>query len=68
MNAFLDLLAKLLLVQSTTLLALSAARAHCWFMFNLLSTKASRPFSAEQLSSHPSPSLYLLQGVIPYQM
>lgn len=48
---FLYLLATLCLMQSKTHLAVSAASARCWFIFNLAFTWIPRSFFAEQLSS-----------------
>jgi len=51
------------------LLALFAARAHCWLMFVLLSTKGRRIFSAELLISQSvSRQPVLLPGALPYQL
>ena len=54
----LDLLVTLLLMQSR--IAAFAARAHCWFMFNLVSTP--RSFSIKLLSSWVTPSIYCAWG------
>ena len=44
-------------------LASLTARAHCWLMVNLSSTRTSRPLSAELLSSRSAPSLYSCMGL-----
>ena len=59
----LELLAALLLIQLKMLLASFAARAHCWLMFNLLSTRNSRSFSAELLPRQSASSLYCCTGL-----
>jgi len=41
-----------------------AARAHCWLMVNLSSTRTPRSLSAELLSSRSTPSLYWCHGYI----
>lgn len=54
----LDLLAMLFVTQPRRLLAFNAARPYCWLMFNLMSTKTSRSFSAKLLfQSGPQPVL-----------
>ncbi|KAK4810782.1 hypothetical protein QYF61_008754, partial [Mycteria americana] len=58
----LDLLAILCLMQPRIPLAL-AARAHCWLMFNLVSTRTPRSFSARLLSSWVAPSIYWCLGL-----
>ena len=40
-----------------------AARAHCWLMVNLSSTRTPRSLSAEMLSSRSTPSLYWCMGL-----
>ena len=44
-------------------LSFLAARAHCWLMVNLSSTRTSRSLSAELLSSRSTPSLYRCMGL-----
>ena len=44
-------------------LAFLAARAHCWLMVNLLSTRTPRSLSAELLYSRSTPSLYWCMGL-----
>ena len=44
-------------------LAFLAARAHCWLMVNLLSTRTPRSLSTELLSSRSTPSLYWCMGL-----
>lgn len=58
-----NLLPVLLLVQPRMLLAFLAARADCWLMFSLLSTKIPRSFSTALLPSCLVPSLYYCQGL-----
>ena len=53
-----NILALLLLIQSWTLLAFLPARAHCRFMFSLLSTKTTVSFPVELLYSQCISSLY----------
>ena len=45
-------------------LAFLAARAHCWLMINLLSSRTSRSLSAELLSNRSAPSLYWCMGLL----
>ena len=45
------------------LLAFLAARAHCWLMVNLSSTRTPRSLSAELLSSRSTPRLYWWMGL-----
>ena len=58
MRTSLILLATLLLMHPRIPLAFLAARAHCWLMVNLSSTRTPRSLSAELLSSRSTPSLY----------
>ena len=51
------LLAMLLLMQPRMLLAASAARAHCWLVFNLVSNRTSKAFSTELLLGRLVPSV-----------
>ena len=44
-------------------LAFLAARAHCWLMVNLSSTRTPRSLSAELLSGRSTPSLYWCMGL-----
>ena len=52
------LLATLFLIQARMPLAFLATWTHCWLMFSRLLTSTPRSFSAGQLSSHSSPSLW----------
>lgn len=52
-------LAVLGLMHSRIQLALLAARACCWLVFNLLSNRSTRSFSVGLFSSLSSPSLYI---------
>jgi len=52
------LLATLLLMQPRILLAFFAARAHCWLMSSLVSSRTTRFFSLKLLSSQFDPSIY----------
>jgi len=61
-NASLNLLATLCQMQPRIPSAFSAARAHCWLMLNLVST---RIFFAKLLSSLVSPQHTLVNGVVP---
>ena len=54
-----DYLVVLCLMHSRMLLALLAARAHCWLILSLLSSSTPRSPSAGLLSSYSSPNLYL---------
>lgn len=47
------------LIHSNMQHAVLVVRAYCWLMLSLLSSSTPRSLSAELLSSHPSPSLYL---------
>jgi len=47
-----DLLGTFLLMQMGISLPAFVPRARCWLMFNLVSTRITRPFSAKLLSSH----------------
>lgn len=51
---FLSLLATVLLMLPRMSVAFCAARAHCWLMFNLLSTRTSRSLSAKLASWSPA--------------
>jgi len=62
------LLATLFLTQVRMLWAFLATWAHCWLVFSRLSTNTPRSFSARQLSSHSSPSLLALHGVVVTKM
>ena len=53
----------LLLMHPRIPLAFLAARAHCWLMVNLSSTRTPRSLSAELLSSRSTPSLYWCMGL-----
>lgn len=62
MIPFLLLLARLLLVQARRLLALLASRTHSCLVSIGQLTSTPRSFSARQLSSHCSPSLFSCKG------
>ena len=51
------------LMQLRTQLAFQAARAHCWLMSNLSSTRNPKSFSSELLSVSSPPSLYSYLGL-----
>jgi len=57
------LLAALHLTQPRVLSTFFAAGAHCWLMVNLVSTRTSRGFSANLLSSWAAPSIYWCMGL-----
>ena len=48
----------LLLTQPQVLLAIPAARAHCWLVLSSLPSSTPRAFSAELLPGQEGPSLY----------
>lgn len=55
--------ATLFLVQPRRLLAAFAARAHCWFMFNLMSFSTPVSLSTKLLSNQLAPSMYRCMGL-----
>lgn len=55
--------ATLFLVQPRRLLAAFAARAHCWFVFNLMSFSTPVSLSTKLLSNQLAPSMYRCMGL-----